>query len=100
VSTVLKNDKYRRTRGGHARILDICCANCCTHLFYYQKDGAGHLKRMYLDRIVGQKLQQKNLSCPKCKELIGVATVYKKENRPAIRLFVDSVTKKQYRLVA
>ena len=37
------------------RLLDISCAKCDTHLFYYQKDGPGMLKRMYLDRIYGSK---------------------------------------------
>ncbi len=92
--TNLKNDKYRKARGGHSRILDISCAKCGTHLFNYQKDGPGILKRTYLDRILGSKVGKSNLLCPKCKELLGVPIIYKKENRPAIRLFEGAVSKK------
>jgi len=53
--SVFKSDKYKRTRGGYSRLLDISCAKCGTHLFYYQKDGPGMLKRMYLDRIYDSK---------------------------------------------
>lgn len=97
-----KNDKYKKARGGYSRLLDIACENCGTHLFYYQKDGPGILKRMYFDRIydsstytdlssVGDAPQ---LTCPKCRELIGVPIIHKKEKRPAFRLFVGTVTKK------
>ena len=90
----LKKDKYRKARGGHSRLLDLSCAKCGAHLFYYQKDGPGILKRTYLDRIVGMKISKSKLICPKCKELLGVPIIYKKENRPAIRLFEGSVSKK------
>lgn len=93
MKTNLKNDKYRRTRGGHSRILDLSCSKCGTHMAHYQKDGPGILKRMYLDRIIGPKIQG-NFVCPKCKELLGVPMVYKKENRPAIRLFEGAVSKR------
>ena len=46
-----KNDTYRQARGGYARLLAVSCATCGTHLFYYQKDGPGIVKRLYLDRI-------------------------------------------------
>ena len=91
---VIVNDKYRKARGGHSRLLDVSCTKCNTHLFYYQKDGPGILKRTYLDRIIGSKIGKSSLVCPKCKELLGVSIVYKKENRPAIRLFVGAVSKK------
>jgi|SRR3989338_851904 len=90
----LKSDKYRRTRGGHSRLLDLSCSKCSTHLFYYQKDGPGILKRTYLDRIIGTKITKPNLICPKCKELLGVLIIYKKENRSALRLFEGAVSKK------
>ena len=90
----LKNDQYRRSRGGHSRLLDLSCAKCGTHLFNYQKDGPGILKRTYLDRVVGFKINKANLVCPNCKELLGVPIIYKKENRPAIRLFEGAVSKK------
>lgn len=94
MKTKLKNDKYRKIRGGHSRLLDLSCAQCRTHLFQYQKDGPGSLQRTYLDRIVGTKISKANLVCPKCKELLGVSMIYKSENRPAIRLFVGAVAKK------
>jgi len=90
----LKNDKYRRARGGHSRILALNCAKCGAHLIYYQKDGPGILKRIYVDRVVGSKLSKSNLVCPECKELLGVPMTYRKENRQAIRLFEGAVSKK------
>jgi len=90
----LKSDKYRRTRGGHSRLLDLSCAKCKTHLFYYQKDGPGILKITYLDRIAEPKISNQNLTCPKCKELLGIPIIYKKENRPALRLFEGAISKK------
>ena len=46
-----KNDTYKQARGGYARLFAVSCATCGTHLFYYQKDGPGIVKRLYLDRI-------------------------------------------------
>ncbi len=101
---LFKSDKYKKARGGYSRLLDISCAKCATHLFYYQKDGPGILKRTYLDRIYGSKkysgLQYASLKsvpqlvCPKCKQLIGVPFNYVKEDRSAFRLFVGAVSKK------
>lgn len=88
-----KNDKYKKARGGYSRLLDIICEKCETHICDYQKDGSGILKRMYLDRIEGLK-NAKKFECPKCKQLLGVPIIYKKENRPAFRLFVGAITKK------
>lgn len=89
----LKNDKYRKARGGRAKILKLSCAKCETALFNYQKDGPGILKRLYIDRVINNVPRGKNLSCKHCKELLGVRIIYKKENRPAIRLFAGAVTK-------
>ena len=91
----LKQDKYRKKRGGHSRLLIISCAKCQSRVALYQKDGPGILKRMYLDRIVEpQKLTASKFICGKCKEVLGMSIVYKKENRPAYRLFEGAVTKK------
>jgi ribosomal protein S27AE len=68
------------------------CGKCGEFLFEYQKDGPGILKRLYLDRI-RKELKQKNLTCPNCKQLLGIATIYKKENRPAYRLFAGALVK-------
>lgn len=90
-----KNDRYRRTRGGYSRLLRISCQKCAAPICLYQKDGAGNLRRMYVDRIVEPRvpLMRKDLSCPNG-HLLGVKIIYDKEKRPAFRLFVDSVAKK------
>lgn len=91
----LKNDRYKKTRGGYSRILEISCEKCGSYVCEYQKDGPGSLKRMYYDRIFSPKVSilNKSLKCPQ-DHLLGVKMVYKKENRPAFRLFVDAVKKK------
>lgn len=99
----LKSDKYKKVRGGHSRLLEIVCAKCGAHLCYYQKDGPGILKRLYLDRIYGDGTYAKlantafkdlpQLTCPACKRLLGIPMVYEKEKRFALRLFVGSVAK-------
>lgn len=90
-----KNDKYKKIRGGYSRLLDISCEHCQKHLFFYQKDGPGLLKRMYLDRIIDSGIDtSNNLICQNCNKLLAVATIYEKENRPALRLFVGAITKK------
>ena len=103
-SIKFKNDSYKRSRGGYSRLLDIQCAKCGNHLFLYQKDGPGILKRMYLDRIYKSDKYSDldknilseipNLICDECKSVLGVPYVYEKEKRMAYRLFVGSVSKK------
>jgi ribosomal protein S27E len=91
----LKRDKYKMARGGYSRLLEIKCEKCGSLLCYYQKDGPGLLKRMYVDRIV--KLYARagtSLICHKCGHVLGSHYIYKKEKRPAFRLFVGAVTKK------
>lgn len=92
----LKNDKFRKSRGGHSRWLLLSCEKCKEPLMVYQKDGLGILKRLYFDRITIPKFSknQKNLICKKCKTLIGVPMVYEKENRIAYRLFSGAIEKK------
>lgn len=103
VKVSFKNDIYKKARGGYSRLLDISCADCETHICFYQKDGPGILKRMYLDRIIDSNFEgQQNkvlkevkvFACPNCKQLLGIPIVYKKENRLAYRLFAGSVSKK------
>ena len=99
-----KADKYKRARGGYSRLLSLGCQKCGTHLFYYQKDGPGMLKRLYLDRIYKTSKKDSSakpsnskvgpLICPKCKEIIGIPIIYKKESRSAYRLFAGAVEKK------
>jgi hypothetical protein len=100
----LKNDKFKKNRGGHSRLLEISCEGCGAVLCLYQKDGPGILKRMYLDRIyksndysnLGAEALKNlpNFICKKCGRLLGVPIIYKKESRLAFRLFQGSVVKK------
>jgi len=92
---VLINDRYKKNRGGYSRILAISCQKCGAAICKYQKDGPGNLRRMYVDRISEPKVSiaRKDLTCSKG-HLVGVKITYERENRPAFRLFVDSVTKK------
>ena len=90
------NDRYRKSRGGYSRLLALYCAGCTKYLLQYQKDGTGSLKRLYLDRIVkpSNLLNNKSIKCSACKRMIGTLYKYKKENRPAFRLYQDAVSKK------
>lgn len=88
-----KNDKFKKSRG-KSRVLDVRCDHCETHLAYYQKDGPGMLKRMYVDRFIDSKPGGKELTCKQCERTVGVLINYKKEDRPAYRLFAGAVTKK------
>lgn len=89
------NDKFKKARGGYSRLLKISCRKCASFICNYQKDGPGNLRRMYMDRIFSPDVSiiRKDLSCING-HLLGVKTVYEKENRIAFRLFVDSVIKK------
>lgn len=98
-----KNDKFKKNRYSYSRLLAISCENCTNLIAYYQKDGPGILKRMYLDRIYKSdysELLNKEFSelpqliCSKCKSHLGVPMVYKKEKRFAFRLFQGAIKKK------
>ena len=98
---ILKQDKYRNSRGGYARLLEVSCEKCATLVCHYQKDGSGPLKRMYVDRAFGLKTTWKDnnkLVCRKCKRLLGLASKYPEENRPCFILFQDTVKKKVIKL--
>lgn len=90
-----KNDTYRTARGGWSRLLDITCEKCEQHICFYQKDGPGPLKRMYVDRIIDPiaTLEAKFL-CGHCQAELGMKITYAKEDRLAYRLFQDSVKKR------
>ena len=90
----LKNDEYKKARGGVSRILEIVCRVCGEHITYYQKDGPGELKRMYADRFIDFNASGDFFYCPHCKRILGILIDYKKESRPAYRLFVGAVSKK------
>ena len=78
-------------------MLDISCRKCREHICFYQKDGPGNLRRMYIDRIIDPKISvsKKDLFCSK-NHLLGIKIIHSEhgEKRLAFRLFVDAVTKK------
>ncbi len=100
----LKNDRYRKVRGGTAKFMDISCANCGTWILLYQKDGIGKVLRFYLNRIFAPlalaSLQHRtnladvpNLACPSCGAVIGSPFVYD-DGRLAYRLKKGTFSKK------
>lgn len=90
----LKNDKYRKIRGGYSRLLELRCSNCKQFLFNYQKDGPGILKRLYVNRIQKLVNTDKKLACGKCGKTLGNLGIYEKENRPAFILIPGAISKK------
>lgn len=96
----MKNDKYSQARGGWSRILDVTCEKCDSHVCFYQKDGPGPLKRMYVDRMIKFQPSGPKLVCSGCGQELGVQITYAKENRPAYRLFQGAVNKKITKLSA
>jgi len=88
------NDKYKKSRGGYSRMLELSCASCGTVITRYQKDGPGMLKRLYLDRMTTTTPDSKFLTCPNCNKDLGMYFVYEKEKRPAYRLFAGAIAKK------
>jgi hypothetical protein len=90
----MKNDSFSHARGGWSRILEVACEGCESRVCFYQKDGPGPLKRMYVDRMINLNPHNNELTCSNCERVLGIRMTYKKENRPAYRLFQDSVKKK------
>lgn len=103
-----KKDKYKSARGGHSRLLNVCCRKCENIVVVYQKDGPGNLRRLYLDRIFEPAnlsgLQSMNikdisiLTCQHCSEILGTPYMYPKEKRKAFRLYQDAVIKRLRKL--
>ena len=93
----LKNDNFRKSRGGYSRLLEIRCSFCDEKLFNYQKDGPGIIKRLYVDRIYGD-VGGSNLRCKNCNKLVGSLTIYEKENRPAYTIKLGTIKKKIVKL--
>ncbi len=97
-------DKYKSSRGGYSRLLDLHCLMCSDTVVTYQKDGSGNLRRLYMDRIISPEkltgLQHKNikdippLKCDKCGFIIGMPYIYEREKRKAFRVFQDAIVKK------
>lgn len=93
-----KRDEFQKARGGRSRVLDVCCEACSAHVAYDQKDGSGILKRMYIDRFIDVTPSGAELTCGSCHQILGTFTEFKKENRPAYRLYVGAITKKIIRV--
>ena len=76
-------------------MLLIKCESCGALVCKYQKDGPGPLLRMYVDRIFDSEsaISNGSLNCKKCKMLLGTKITYKKENRPAYRLYAGAIIK-------
>ena len=101
---IFKNDLYKCVRKGKSHLLELSCAERGHRVGFYQKDGAGLLKRIYIDRILaGEAMATKKISslkslsslhCKKCKELLGIPVLFGEERRYAYRLFTGAITKK------
>ena len=89
-----KKDAFQKNRGGTSRVLDITCDHCEEHVTFYQKDGPGMLKRMYIDRFIDLKPKGETLICKHCQRELGKMITYKREDRPAYRLYAGAVHKK------
>ncbi len=100
----LKRGKFKSSRGGYSRLLDLYCQKCNSLIATYQKDGPGNLLRLYMDRIMFPEnlvgLQYKDikdilpLKCDKCNFFIGMPYIYDREKRKAFRVVHDAVIKK------
>ncbi|MCL5423541.1 MAG: hypothetical protein M1385_00470 [Candidatus Marsarchaeota archaeon] len=104
----MKEDEFRRVRGGRAVMLDVCCSKCDTKVLWYQKDGPGSLLRCYLNRIYAppelEKLQSDpnirepkdmpNFACPTCSTVLGTPMRYS-DGRLAFRLRPGFVYKRR-----
>lgn len=90
----IKNDMYRKKRGGTSKLIAVKCVFCENNLLMYQKDGIGKLLRLYVDRIIVSNSQEKcaesSLCCPCCGNIVGVRYIYKPEKRLAYRLIPGS----------
>ena len=88
-------------------MLEIKCEKCRDFVCDYQKDGSGHLKRLYADRILKPAINWKEnnkLICKRCGRWLGIAVIsskavgkkslYPSEPRKCFILFQDSVIKK------
>ena len=104
----LKNDRYRKVRGGSAKFLDISCAACNTWILLYQKDGPGRVLRLYLNRIfappvlaqlqdradIGETKNMTNLVCSSCGVVLGSPMKYD-DGRLAYNLRHGLIAKKK-----
>jgi len=99
-------DKSTKPKKG-SRIFQIYCSKCGSEVCVYQKEGAGNLLRIFLNKIISPnnmvemfktiktKRDLHGLKCPSCGELIGVPMIYDKDNRLAFRLIPNKIIKKE-----
>ncbi|MEI7653597.1 MAG: hypothetical protein WCJ70_05010 [bacterium] len=92
-------DTFYTTRGSKSKILALFCAG--THcgqtpfLIYQKDDYPGLMKRLYVDRCIAPRIEPETyLTCPTCKQKLGLLYTYEKENRIAYKLFAFEVQKK------
>ena len=104
----LRNDKYRKARGGKAFVVELGCSGCGAYLLTYQKDGDGQLKRCYLNRILApdtlaslshnpeikESGDLPHLNCSKCGTVIA-APIRHHDGRLAFRLRQGFFTKRR-----
>lgn len=104
ISIKLKRDGFYKARGGTAQALRLTCGRCGGYICLYQKDGTGHLYRLYWDRIFEcvslhpyrpdlTKDDMEPLICERCDQLLGVPMVYTPESRLAWRLAPGAIHK-------
>lgn len=89
-------DSFSDSRGGRSRLLELSCGKCKSVIGTYQKDGPGPLKRLYFDRLTKRASGKsgKDYICTNCTFVLGRVVIYEKEERPAVRLFQDSINKR------
>ena len=82
-------------RGGTTALYNIFCSHCRNFILLYQKDGAGNLFRLYIERIHSPLKRLDGLSCNSCGASIGLPMIYKPEQRAAFRLIPGAIVKKK-----
>lgn len=97
--------KKAKKGGGGSTQLTIRCAACREPVLLYRKDGAGGLRRMYLDRILEppelaawldaytSKADVPNLVCPACGQVLAVPMVH--GARLALRVITGRLVKQK-----
>ena len=93
-----KNDKFQKSRGGNSRVLDVCCKSCKEHIAYYQKDGPGLLKRVYVDRFIDINPNTPGLDGNPVNGFLGGWLDIKKEKEPGVDFYVAAFRKKMVRV--
>ncbi len=68
----------------------VSCGYCKRDIAKYQKLGRGNLLRMHIDRIIEASVdfskKPKALTCPNCKEQLGVMVKLKREKKEVYKM--------------